>query len=133
MPRIYATPTADKIIALLKDQGESMSAKEISEALNIERKSINSAIRTAKARRLMYIDSYRHNYGTQGKPAPMYWLGDMPDARAPAKNIKADKKRWADKMRVVTRLKDRIRRGKAQDHWMQILTGNSMKSTTGAK
>jgi biotin operon repressor len=126
MPRVRAAPTAAAVVKLLRERLDCMSAQEIADALQMNRYTINSAIRTARARKWIYIEGYRRNYGISGKPSPLYAVGDMKDAKRPESDIRADQRRRQEKMRAVNRLRDQARRGRVQDPWLRLLAGTSL-------
>jgi biotin operon repressor len=126
MPRVYAASNAEAVVRLLRERLDCMSAQEIADALKMNRSTINAAIYAARARKWIYIESYRRNYGISGKPSPLYAVGDMKDAKRPGKDSLADQRRHQEKMRAVNRLRDQARRGRVQDPWLQLLAGTSL-------
>lgn len=131
MPRVYAAPTAEAVVKLLRERLDCMSAQEISDVLKMNRNMIDSAIRTARARKWIHIEGYRRNYGIKGKPSPLYAVGDMKDAKRPESNRLDDQRRHQEKMRAVNRLRHQSRRGRVQDHWLQLLAGKSLAQVKG--
>lgn len=119
-----AAPTRDIIIAAIKEAGP-MSSAQLVEYTGLSRRSIDSAVHFARygsQGKLLYIRSYIRNYGTRGKTAPVYNVGSNKDKPAPASDRKADRQRYAEKMRAVIRLKDQKRQHGAVMHpWLQLL------------
>jgi hypothetical protein len=131
MPLVYAAPNAEAVVRLLRERLDCMSAQEIADALKRNRSTINAAIYAARARKWIYIEGYRRNYGISGKPSPLYALGDKKDAKRPEKDGLADQRRHQEKMRAVNRLRDQARRGRVQHHWLQLLAGKSLAQVKG--
>lgn len=124
MSRTYYSPTRDIIIAAIKEAGP-MSSAQLVEYTGLSRRSIDSAVhfaRYAKPKKLLYIRSYIRNYQTRGKPAPVYNVGSNKDNPPPASDRAADRRRYNEKMRALTRLKDQKRRQGVTLHpWLQQL------------
>lgn len=124
MPRNYHSPTRDIIIAAIKEAGP-MSSAQLVEYTGLSRRSIDSAVHFARfgaQRKLLYIKTHIRNYGLRGKPAPVYNVGARKDAEPPASDRAADRRRYAEKMRAVVRLRDQKRQhGKTLHPWLQQL------------
>lgn len=133
MGRVYATPMRDRVLALLKEydpedtEQEPFTAKNLTRLLGTTRRSVDSVIhhcRLPDKPKLVYIRGHVRNTGDhKGQMAPIYALGDLPDARPPRQfTAKQIQERYRQKHRPIIRLRDRKRRaGGNVNHWLGIL------------
>lgn len=125
--RIYKSPTREAIVRLLID-GVPRSVPEIAEELGKHVKSIESCIRDTRNKFGVGLNGFViaqwHLYrGKGGRASPMYLNGNGErfDLKRPKFDANANRRRYMDKMRAVIRAKNRVRKGKGLNPWLQIL------------
>lgn len=106
------------MLALIQERGP-LTARELTELSGKHRKAIESTIRYAKRRKLIHISGYQRNFGTKGREAPIYGLGDHPDVPRPVldtrEEYRARQARYREKNREALRHRMNARRA-AQRH-----------------
>ena len=119
--------TRNAIVKLLNEQGP-MTAAEIADALEFNRKRVDGSIvkaRQAHGTEIFRIAGYRRQVGIQGREAAIYALGPGDDARRPRMDTKRDrqriKERYREKYKYILRLRDQKRRNGSINHFLLAL------------
>jgi DNA-binding transcriptional regulator GbsR (MarR family) len=114
MPCIPITRNA--IARLLQEEGP-LTAAEITEALQFNRKRVDASIVEARKKYgtdIFRIAGYKRQVGVGGREAPIYAVGPGQDARRPKMNTAEDKKkiqeRYREKHKYILRLRTHKRR-----------------------
>lgn len=85
-------PATAALVNFLTAAGQSYSAAEIAEKMNKNKITVRGIIRTARARRLIYIAHYRHDFHQRGIVVPLYAAGDAADAIKEVETVFCDPK-----------------------------------------
>ena len=119
--------TRNAISKLLMHEGP-MTAAEIAETLEFNRKRVDGSIVEARKRygsEVFRITGYRRQVGIQGREAPVYAVGPGVDARRPRMDTKRDiqkiKERYREKYKYILRLRDQKRRHGSINPFMLIM------------
>lgn len=121
--------TRTALVQLLRDNGP-MSAAELTERIELNRKTVNAAIISARKKygtQFFRIVRYEFTRGRGGREVPIYDVGPGEDCRKPHMGqtaAKARHARYRKKMRHVLNARNRMRRGKtAANPYQQLITG----------
>lgn len=103
----------EAILALIGDEGP-MTAAEITEALGITRRSVDSSIHEMRdyGTKFLRITSYKRQRGRGGREAPVYGLGPGQDAKRPVMNTPEEAKKRQERYREKNRFILRVRQQK---------------------
>lgn len=108
--------TRTAIQQVLRDYGP-LSAAEITDILQMHRKTVNASIikaRQTHGTQFFRIVHWKLHTGSGGREIPIYDNGPGPDAKRPHFGPEAAarrQKRYVDKMRLVINARNRVRRG----------------------
>lgn len=138
--RAYCHPTRDKVVGLIRKKGP-MTANEIAKALMLHPATVASAIRYGHsgrpkgAEKTFYVEDYKRNFGSRGRWACIWDVGNLPDAKEPVFSKKECHERYREKYRFVLRLRQQTKRyGKSSiNHWFVAMGMQRVEGKDEAK
>lgn len=119
MPQPPTTRIA--VFELLREHGP-LHIAAMAELLEMNTRSVASAVRIAHERRLLHISGWKRSLGTKGRMGAIYSLGHGQDRKQPKIDAcKEANERYREKHRELIRRRTNARRGKPVDHWLALL------------
>jgi hypothetical protein len=113
--------TRQAVFEVLIEHGP-LHVAAIAEILQMDQRTVQSAVRIAHERKLLHISGWKRSFGTRGRWGAIYCIGPGQDRKPPEGDMhKQANKRYREKYREVLRRRMRARRGKPVDPWIALL------------
>lgn len=111
------------VFELLREHGP-LHVAAIAEMLQMDQRTVQSAVRIAHERKLLHISGWKRSFGTGGRWGAIYSLGHGQDRKPPEGDMhRQANERYREKYREVLRRRMSARRGKPVDPWIALLRG----------
>lgn len=120
--------TVGEILSVLKECGE-MSSIEVAQELGLDRMNVATIMArmrkplSKKPKRIHVVRYVYDHEGARRYPRPVYAVGDLPDAKKPKSDVKANRKRYREGLRMHMTTNSVFNLGMTRRKFMELKRG----------